>query len=190
MHMSKDRKTPARPRQKPTAQQVLEEITNALLQQETGSEAVAVAVVSVARTTVTMPDTLVDRFKDAVLVKPFGPVEVKKLVDMLIDKHEQVPADRKEEAKALLNEMVEQGVYDETKGLRSLRPIVKAIAEISLAPDMREALAVKYPVFTRRISVNSGERLAEAFTTGTAARTGVRKPVRLKSRGVGFFSLN
>lgn len=171
-------------------QQMAEDITNALLERETGSEAAAVTVASIARTSVQMPAALADRFKDVVLAKPFGPLEVKKLVDMLVDKDGQVPAGRKEEAKAILNEMVEQGVYDETKGLRSLRPIVHAIADVSSAPDMRAALAGKYPDFTQRVSVNSGKRLAEAFTNGTDGETRALKPFRLKSRGVGFFSLN
>jgi hypothetical protein len=135
-------------------------------------------------------DAFAERFKKIVIMRPMSEATIKQLVDILVDKHEKVPADRKEEAKAILQEMADQGAYDEAKGLRSLRPILNAIADVSSAPDMREALAAKYPVFTKRISINSGERLADAFTNGTAASTRALKPVRLKSRGVGFFTLH
>ncbi|MEZ0260183.1 MAG: AAA family ATPase [Alphaproteobacteria bacterium] len=133
---------------------------------------------------------LADRFKDIIVFNPLSPTEVKKLTDTMIDKHPNVPADRKGEAKTIVQEMLDQGLYDEERGMRSLRPLIKAIADVSSAPDMREALTSKYPALMNRASIKSGERLAEAFTNGTADRTQALRPYRLKSRGVGFFSLN
>lgn len=140
-------------------------------------------------------DAFAERFKKIVIMRPMSDETMKQLVDKLIDSNGGVPADRKEEAKAIVQEMLDQGFMDEEKGVRGLRPLIKAIADVSSEPDMREALASKYPVYTRRASVKSGERLADAFTNGTNGRTQARKPYRLKSNrpasgGVGFFTLH
>lgn len=137
---------------------------------------------------------LTDRLKDFVIFTPYTPEQVRDIVGKMIDLDGKVPADRKEEAKTLMHEVIAQEEYDSAKGLRGLRPIIKAIAEVSSAPDMREALAGRYPMFINRVSIRTGERLADEFTNGTATRAGVRKPVKFKSReksrGVGFFTLN
>lgn len=130
------------------------------------------------------------RLEDFVPFQPFTAEQVKQVVDKLVDQQWKVPAARKDEAKAIVQELIAQEGYDGPKGLRGLKSIVKAVAAVSSAPDMREALTGQFPVFARRASMKSGEQLAESFTGGTAIATQALKPLRLKSRGVGFFSLH
>lgn len=137
---------------------------------------------------------IAERFKDVIPFEPLSAADIKLVAAHMIDRHEGLPADRKDEAKAIIHELLDQGVMDSAQGLRGLQPVVNAIAAVSQAPDMREALASQYPMFINRVSVRTGERLADEFTGGTAARTQARKPVKFKSReksrGVGFFTLN
>lgn len=137
---------------------------------------------------------LADRFKSIVIMRPISDGQTKQLTDKMIDDSGAIPAGRKEEAKALVREMIDQGAYEPEKGLRGLKPLIAAIAAVSPEPDMCEALGAKYPVFVQRISENSGKRLAESFENGTTGKTSARKPLKFKpqpkSGRVGFFPLN
>jgi hypothetical protein len=171
-------------------QQMVEDITKAVLEPETGSEAVAVTVASIARTSVSMPGKPADRTADFILLKPMTPAMIDMLAGSLVDRHERLAPACKEQAKDVAREIIGAGGCGAEPNARAVRRLVEDIASLTGIDNLHKALAEKYPAYGQRVSLNSGKRLADEFTRGTAGATQALKPLKLKSGRVGFFSLN
>ena len=171
-------------------QQMLEDITQALLERETGSEAVAVTTVSISKTSLSMPAALADRLKDVVVFEPLTPNTIGIITGRIIDRCGGLSDSRKEEAKAIVGEIIASGSCGTVPNGRAVRHLVDNITSVAGEGDLRAAITEKYPAYGHSLSVNSGRILAESFNAGTAGETKPLRPLRLKSRGVVFFALH